>query len=61
MPYFSYKIPNFSPKLALFFFYFVPKISPNFLSKSAGQPVNSNKAHLEIFIILALKPSKIEP
>ena len=37
--YFSYKIPNFSPKFALKVINFVPKISPNFMPKSAGQPV----------------------
>ena len=42
MPYFSYKIPNFSTKLALKILIFVSKISPNFLSKSAGQPANDH-------------------
>ena len=38
LPYFSYKIPNFSPKFALKILILVPKISPNFMPKSAGQP-----------------------
>ena len=38
LPYFSYEIPNFSPKFALNILTFVPKISPNFMPKSAGQP-----------------------
>ena len=42
MPYLSYKIPNFSTKLALKILIFVSKISPNFLSKSAGQPANDH-------------------
>ena len=45
MPYFSYKIPNFSPKLALKILIFVPKISPNFLSKNARQPVKIINAY----------------
>ena len=38
LPYFSYKIPNFSPKFALKILIFAPEISPNFMRKSAGQP-----------------------
>ena len=35
LPYFGYKIPNFSPKFALKILIFVPKISPYFMPKSA--------------------------
>ena len=49
MPYFSYKIPNFSSKLALKILIFVPKTSPNFLSKSAGQPEDGHHLGNQFF------------
>ena len=42
LPYFSYKIPSFSPEFAPKILTFVPKInSPYFMPKSAGQADSS--------------------